>query len=172
MQGATRHNVTCGRDNGFQSTPPMQGATRYLHERLDDGGISIHAPHAGGDSRWSALCMIIQLDFNPRPPCRGRPRTERTGPRVRYFNPRPPCRGRRRGWSMRAHQSYFNPRPPCRGRPAEANGVIEVKAFQSTPPMQGATTGSGSQSQLKTYFNPRPPCRGRLWLRDSEVVPI
>ena len=35
------------------------------------------------------------LDFNPRPPCGGRPRKQAHNFCLRHFNPRPPCGGRR-----------------------------------------------------------------------------
>ena len=40
---------------------------KYLH-----GAISIHAPRAGGD-KYALRQNIHISDFNPRPPCGGRP---------------------------------------------------------------------------------------------------
>ena len=57
----------------FQSTPPVRGATTGRAARR--GGynrISIHAPRAGGDKAWRRYRCIYQ-NFNPRPPCGGRP---------------------------------------------------------------------------------------------------
>ena len=55
----------------------------------------------------------------------------------------------------------FNPRPLCRGRlPREYWRQQRIK-FQSTPPMQGATTVDELLSDNQQYFNPRPLCRGR-----------
>ena len=55
----------------FQSTHPSRGATAdKVTERLRHE-ISIHAPHAGRDTRWSSVGSA-RADFNPRAPCGAR----------------------------------------------------------------------------------------------------
>ena len=56
----------------FQSTPPVWGATVVLRDKKIDGEISIHAPRVGGDP-GSASRRASSTNFNPRPPCGGRP---------------------------------------------------------------------------------------------------
>ena len=59
-----------------------------------DAYISIHVPRVEDDAerRSSAGCV---LNFNPRPPCGGRPSvTSQDRERNTHFNPRPPCGGR------------------------------------------------------------------------------
>jgi len=101
--------------------------------------ISIHALRAEGDMFEDGVANQL-LDFNPRPPCGGRPmnnealfksrcisihalRAEGDSGRQtfnepsRNFNPRPPCGGRRNWFERGRAAENFNPRPPCGGRP-------------------------------------------------------
>ena len=48
-RGATRCRLVRRLSGQFQSTPPTRGATRHGDHRRDGAGISIHAPHEGGD---------------------------------------------------------------------------------------------------------------------------
>ena len=128
--------------------------------RVDGGGVSIHAPHAGRD-RCSLPCTRIdwsfnprapygarlhgrctrQLDgcFNPRAPCGARPRRGIIITERRCFNPRAPCGARRCHAQGHAPDLCFNPRAPCGARPGTFKAVLETSAFQSTRPMRGAT---------------------------------
>ena len=77
------------------------------------------------------------------------------------FNPRPPCGGRPFPLSSRASLINFNPRPPCGGRQSEGFRYIENAAFQSTSPVWRTTTCEISFTIPPRDFNPRPPCGGR-----------
>ena len=78
------------------------------------------------------------------------------------FNPRPPCGGRRLVFACAAFcTSHFNPRPPCGGRRRGADFRSIGVAFQSTPPVWGATIPGSSPRRRRRHFNPRPPCGGR-----------
>ena len=126
--------------------------------------ISIHAPCAGGDHTLIVTAANILQHFNPRPLCRGRHLAAYPVNIIINFNPRPLCRGRQC--------------VPCRI-------MFSPRQFQSTPPVQGATScmafaavtasdisihapcaGGDALSLLARrsalYFNPRPLCRGRL----------
>ena len=73
MQGATAFLTLCAvQDHLFQSTPPMQGATSAVRLPPYNSDVSIHAPYAGSDTHFFQLCLWI-LRFNPRPLCRERP---------------------------------------------------------------------------------------------------
>ena len=103
-------------------------------------GISIHAPRAGGDEKIPPDVMA-DVDFNPRPPCGGRQVARRAHTRIINISIHAPRAGgdlRRRLMSNMA------------------------KAFQSTPPVRGATISGRRMLPLDFYFNPRPPCGGRL----------
>ena len=43
----------------FQSTPPARGATEAYAGRAESGGISIHAPREGGDSKDAQFYLRI-----------------------------------------------------------------------------------------------------------------
>ena len=51
MRGATKKFQAVLGDTQFQSTRPMRGATRVPHRLWRKSRISIHAPHAGRDSK-------------------------------------------------------------------------------------------------------------------------
>ena len=53
---------------------PREGGDGYQYEDLRLVVISIHAPREGGDGGYNDE-VITHLDFNPRPPRGGRPRT-------------------------------------------------------------------------------------------------
>ena len=78
MRGATRRLAkSSGKISAFQSTRPMRGATA-ISAALDElEAISIHAPHAGRDSRRSCR-LHKQSDFNPRAPCGARQKSLNT----------------------------------------------------------------------------------------------
>ena len=162
MRRATGQQTAAYQALPFQSTPPMRRATEPKSHAGCGRDISIHAPHAEGDSRRSNTITSI-FHFNPRPPCGGRRFAHIMIWDMPNFNPRPPCGGRppptrrpRMSWR------YFNPRPPCGGRLyfwcrkctgrnisihaphaegdiSEATYLDAEVIFQSTPPMRRAT---------------------------------
>ena len=78
--------------------------------------ISIHAPRAGGDSVISPMICFC-CNFNPRPPCGGRP----------------PSR------CARVWVGPFQSTPPVWGATVWSSSLNAYHAFQSTPPVWGAT---------------------------------
>ena len=168
----------------FQSTSPMRGTTHNRVEELTRLKISIHVPHAGDDGA-TGLELAVPLNFNPRPPCGGRPNLRPctgnsrdisihvphagddsewlcVGRWHRHFNPRPPCGGRRSIGQSFGVGRDFNPRPPCGGRPDPSLSRFITMPFQSTSPMRGTTSSCRLRRHRQGYFNPRPPCGGRL----------
>ena len=146
----------------FQSTPSSQRATHPLNFPLSKIGFQ-STPSSQRATQRRMRESNIYVDFNPRPPHRGRPHDwseedrkwsefqstpssqratghmERLQGQASNFNPRPPHRGRR---NLPKHHPLFcdfNPRPPHRGRPLRC-AVLRLPIL---------------------YFNPRPPHRGR-----------
>ena len=102
----------------------------------------------------------------------------------RNFNPRPPCGGRPccRQYPQTPSKA-FQSTPPVRGATKATRGFITCRLFQSTPPVRGATLlspppvplkgisihapragGDHGNTQIPSredHFNPRPPCGGR-----------
>ena len=147
----------------FQSTPPVRGATaRQICEGVSRV-ISIHAPRAGGDC-CKRMIQKKRRKFQSTPPVRGATMRSMLAHQAEQdFNPRPPCGGRPSpyagdSWAERIsiHAPRaggdpiicfifcicpdFNPRPPCGGRRFKPHyGGRFVQQFQSTPPVRGAT---------------------------------
>ena len=80
------------RQDIFQPTRPLRGATGRLRRAGRQGLISTHAPLAGRDSRTCAPSQCARY-FNPRAPCGARPINDVTTPRVETFQPTRPLRG-------------------------------------------------------------------------------
>ena len=73
VRGTTRGYVSRKSDGIiFQSTSPVRGTTQSNSISKGDNGISIHVPRAGDDQLCSNM-VLVNTDFNPRPPCGGRP---------------------------------------------------------------------------------------------------
>ena len=191
----------------FQSTPPMQGATARIAPLTSFSScVSIHAPYAGSDL-LNRDPFVRQHLFQSTPPMQGATIdtiNKRIDIYVSIHAPYAGSDGIRRSdhrcaCSVSIHAPYagsdhdtficdivvacFNPRPLCRERP-ECAALNELYCmFQSTPPMQGATTGrcfglntrivsihapyAGSDQVNRCLhflcrgFNPRPLCRER-----------
>ena len=154
---------------GFQSTPPVWGATPrrtpapcipcHFNPRPPCGGrlrrgpgrlqrkkISIHAPRVGGDhSRCNG--NYIKVKFQSTPPVWGATSGALQWNKWRtYFNPRPPCGGRR-STASGAHEvviiSIHAPR--VGGDILIFTLTVCAISFQSTPPVWGATPGGWRQ---------------------------
>ncbi len=104
--------------------PPRLISIHVLHveddvacwvKNLNAEAISIHVLHVEDDSAVD-VAETQRENFNPRPPCGGRPRPSWMKPLGRYFNPRPPCGGRQLAPDVCREFFDFNPRPPCGGR--------------------------------------------------------
>ncbi len=99
--------------------------------------ISIHAPHAGRDSRG--------MDLKSR---------------LEYFNPRAPCGARRVFFVGLYLDCHFNPRAPCGARPDKMTVDVQPLVFQSTRPMRGATGRSIAAAFTGRLFQSTRPMRG------------
>ena len=158
----------------------MRGATPINTPRSAEGGISIHAPHAGCDLVRSPLRNLLQLHFNPRTPCGVRPTGIENLARQLDFNPRTPCGVRPCPYHRQQISARFQSTHPMRGATWRKAASAEAIKFQSTHPMRGATklqtelisstrisihaphAGCDSDSSGKKancfHFNPRTPC--------------
>ena len=145
----------------FQSTSSVWRTTPEVRKETHVVDISIHVLRVEDDPPPTKEGGP-HADFNPRPPCGGRPLTiaSDTGPQAisihvlrveddrtagagnhahANFNPRPPCGGRHTRCKNQNQRQHFNPRPPCGGRLYARRNGVKIR-----------------------YFNPRPPCGGRL----------
>ena len=100
----------------FQSTAPVWGPTNAGDIIPFYCNISIHGPRVGADIRHGGNKTTV-LIFQSTAPVWGP-----TGKALNKimvdinFNPRPPCGGRRGTANIVKISSNFNPRPPCGGR--------------------------------------------------------
>ena len=123
----------------FNPLPSCEGRRSCIPRFHNIHRISIHSPHARGDSAGTSGRRSFR-HFNPLPSCEGRLDAGRLSGRRSDFNPLPSCEGRRfQGYATRAdinisiHSPYargdfwlnrcgsrfsnFNPLPSCEGRP-------------------------------------------------------
>ena len=146
--------------------------------------ISIHAPRVGGDIFIRARKSSWR-DFNPRPPCGGRPvpfkqlRILRLisihaprvgGDPIKVIVLTPVCisiHAPRVGGDpgsdvILSKLSAFQSTPPVWGATQADKQNEKTCRFQSTPPVWGATPPVLGRLRHHSHFNPRPPCGGRL----------
>ena len=93
MRGETIHTHGNIGVTSFQSTPLMRGETYTYSWQYRRNIVSIHSPHARGDTCVKPIS--IQLSC---------------------FNPLPSCEGRRHPLHLRSDFASFNPLPSCEGR--------------------------------------------------------
>ena len=153
------------------------------HLRLQAAtGISIHAPLAGCDAGHLRR-ERAPVYFNPRTPCGVRLSTSAATTSAKAFQSTHPLRGATTfvafctvrslisihaplagcdGYdfhSALARQRYFNPRTPCGVRRGVSIVAVVGRAFQSTHPLRGATTGL-IYPDFVTTFQSTHPLRG------------
>ena len=101
--------------------------------------ISIRALLAEGDFP-SVIQHCVRSDFNPRPPCGGRPGLFGRYHDIAYFNPRPPCGGRQGPGHGDSAVSHISIRALlAEGDYCTDNALYEVGEFQSAPSLRRAT---------------------------------
>ena len=150
----------------FQSTPPVRGATASRRAKKVRQAFQ-STPPVRGATQITFHFFLTDVNFNPRPPCGGRPMrsiSERQSLFISIHAPR--AGGDNRGHRPPRGSCDFNPRPPCGGRPDNIKGTLDGMVFQSTPPVRGATGMAIPQVYCRKDFNPRPPCGGRPGRRD------
>ena len=124
----------------FQSTPLMRGETYWRTPASCAARISIHSPHARGDS-FTAFQIFFHVLFQSTPLMRGETGVLQFRNTIRAnFNPLPSCEGRHGCQGMHGRMVYyFNPLPSCEGRRFTAFQIFFHVPFQSTPLMRGET---------------------------------
>ena len=100
----------------------MRGATRFLGSFSGRNIISIHAPHAGSDTPWSAASFSMVA-----------------------FQSTLPMRGATNAYFLSRQYTEFQSTLPMRGATHWENMDTAAAGFQSTLPMRGATREAGGQ---------------------------
>ena len=145
----------------FQSTPSVWRETTGIQNNMPLIQISIHSLRVEGDEIITAIVTFITISIHSLR-VEGDVQAIVTALPTLDFNPLPPCGGRpcRNGiillWLL-----HFNPLPPCGGRPAKAlrcrvSRPISIHSLrvEGDPVSKRAGEGGGN-------FNPLPPCGGR-----------
>ena len=129
----------------FQSTPSVWRETSSSSLTAGTGAISIHSLRVEGDRNRRRHPRSYQ-NFNPLPPCGGRPFQAFSDVHAGHFNPLPPCGGRHRAPYHPSSTAYFNPLPPCGGRRFVDALCQTVQRFQSTPSVWRETPFSSTKT--------------------------
>ena len=141
LRGATTDECRVPGARLFQSTLPLRGATFQQRPRAADKRISIHAPLAGSDGGDGAGSRPHEISIHA--PLAGSDGFAR---------------------ALVVNLCDFNPRSPCGERPSVLVDLVDLRLFQSTLPLRGATRASWRTGTSTSYFNPRSPCGERLYL--------
>ena len=122
--------------------------------------ISIHAPHAGRDTRLPQP-RDIKINFNPRAPCGARPLDAHQVCQSFVFQSTRPMRGATNVLVRRVPVSSISIHAPHAGRDFRVNRASKVfRVFQSTRPMRGATLILVISHRLRHQFQSTRPMRG------------
>ena len=167
----------------FQSTPSLRRETRLSAAACWGVTISIHSLLAEGDAARGWTSARRCRNFNPLPPCGGRPRMCHEISHTTNFNPLPPCGGRlfklfdccgqphisihsllAEGDVFRVRVvsliQNFNPLPPCGGRLGTGLAdIIVAVVFQSTPSLRRETLTRSRLRTLRKIFQSTPSLR-------------
>ena len=158
-EGRQQQNAEGAVEQEFQSAPLMRGETVGDVEHAHRVAISIHSPHARGDT-LTRVTDPQSANFNPLPSCEGRHRRTRLSFSSSTFQSTPLIRGETYKASVQTSaEPDFNPLPSCEGRREESAASITVTAFQSAPLMRGETC-SGLMRMLPLAFQSTPLMRG------------
>ena len=126
------------KDEMFQSTPPMQGATKVEKIWTNTRRFQSTPPMQGATMRLSS-CLTCLSSFNPRPLCRER-------------------RIRRRGGF---YHSKFQSTPPMQGATVMHGRGLQSVRVSIHAPYAGSDRFSTLIGFCAGCFNPRPLCRER-----------
>ena len=149
---------------------------------LDDGFISIHSPHARGDTARRTETFST-VHFNPLPSCEGRLASSQLAYSSGYFNPLPSCEGRpasafcpcalvcisihsphARGDTIdcgRYGRGYISIHSPhARGDHSRKHTRNDTAISIHSPHARGDSSASRTATAM-AYFNPLPSCEGR-----------
>ena len=148
----------------FQSAPPLRGATCQRELDTRNGGVSIRAPLARGDTGGCSRRMITQ-GFNPRPPCEGRLSLIRREIRTVLFQSAPPLRGATPAVCALMHTHSVSIRAPLARGDSAAHYCHQIAVVSIRAPLARGDRMSEPRIIHQRCFNPRPPCEGRLELK-------
>ena len=123
--------------------------------------ISIHSPHARGDTSAKRFASI-RCYFNPLPSCEGRPQQERPPPAGRQFQSTPLMRGETIVASTANWRSRISIHSPHARGDQDALSVFKFTLPISIhSPHARGDCGLRIRRRARHDFNPLPSCEGR-----------
>ena len=134
----------------FQSTLLMRGATWAVAERVDNGEISIHAPHARSDVSHSHLITTITI-FQSTLLMRG----------ATIFYSR----------SLRS-SPHFNPRSSCEERPGRDGDARQIGYISIHAPHARSDVAERIEREKRDISIHAPHARSDISHRDSLFCPM
>ena len=118
-------------------------------------------PLAEHDAGGLLSAPIVEGNFNPRTPCGARPIMRWTMCKLQYFNPRAPLRGTTiRRFLTPPPDAAISIHVPLAGHDACSLLRGIDGRFQSTCPLRGTTTGTGTSAAQGALFQSTCPLRG------------
>ena len=158
MQGATIGELLVEQVKLFQSTLPMQGATKQ-DWRIAHNAFQSTLPMQGATRAALEALNFVQL-FQSTLPMQGATYYNRLNQRRNtYFNPRSQCRERLTQEVLRVFGYTFQSTLPMQGATGLNARRPSDDIFQSTLPMQGATLTSPLMEQY-TFISIHAPNAG------------
>ena len=163
MRGETIASTAyCGIDPYFNPLPSCEGRHVMPKYKQLYEIISIHSPHARGDSRAPPL-LGAACGFQSTPLMRGETLHVSLSRRDKGISIHSPhARGDDKVFSFLITPQHFNPLPSCEGRRnRELQGLAPVISIHS--PHARGDEYSQLTSVIHRHFNPLPSCEGRLF---------
>ena len=145
----------------FNPRPPCGGRPAQSARLLPGPCISIHAPRAGGDSGGRIFFPPSATISIHAPRAGGDPTPKQPAVSNQNFNPRPPCGGRHSGILSDEEFAAFQSTPPVRGATIEQIFISRRTKISIHAPRAGGDNKVTMLRDKATDFNPRPPCGGR-----------
>ena len=156
----------------FQSTPSVWRETCTAAGLRTADAISIHSLRVEGDHTFPQKSSV-KKNFNPLPPCGGRPYHTTNGGICQIFQSTPSVwRETWQGSSRTSCINGFQSTPSVwRETYCREKRYQFFDSFQSTPSVWRETPERSRAAERLGYFNPLPPCGGRLQLNRNVPVP-
>ena len=144
----------------FNPLPSCEGRLSARLEIPDSTKISIHSPHARGDTAGGGQLSPFDISIHS-PHARGDKSQVACKQAHQYFNPLPSCEGRLEGCIQWPKRLDFNPLPSCEGRPLAEGLIYSVFSISIHSPHARGDADGRRFTQTARNFNPLPSCEGR-----------
>ena len=125
-------------------------------QQISTAFISIHAPRRGSDAE-SVLDLVLQLDFNPRPPQGERPKESPGGISPNLFQSTPPAGGATGVMLPGRMIEMISIHAPRRGSDPRLHQLVPGTIISIHAPRRGSDMRLIISATIQYNFNPRSP---------------